>query len=371
MKYFLKKDLRNCIPRFILSYFRWAGFVDASGQLIKTSFVSYTLDFIVLFTCIDTLISILVSYDSSEVKLDIIFMSSLALTTIVWYRMRYKKKSTTNFLQKFDGTSSHSHEKKFNVLVFLTLCIPAIYSACIICGMNKSEAGLFFIYGYEIEYISIQNIIVAIKSFCDYTVYPTFGNIVALLYIFLCLHCSDYLNNLTRKVDKYSPKDFTPSKQIDILKGRAEIYDILVNTERIFSFPIFSIIVANVLMLSSISGSFLISDWSNTEYIWKIERIFYGTNACLYVTSILWAAGTVSIEMRKFKEIFHYKTHLKLLCKYSEEQLHLKMDLMNEPDFLLTGWNVIHLGRSTILCLIGTLLTYTVLVINTHGEKEN
>ncbi|GFT43903.1 uncharacterized protein TNCV_2245751 [Trichonephila clavipes] len=238
-------------------------------------------------------------------------------------------------------------------------------------GIDKSGAADLFLYGYEVENISIQSVIVAIKSVCDHTVYPTFGNIVALLYIFVCLYCSDYLNNLTRKVEKYSAEDFSPSKQIDILKRRAKIYDILVNTERIFSFPIFAIIVANVLMLSSISGSFLINDWSNTTFSWKIECIFYGTNACFYVTVILWAAGAVSIEMSKFKEIFHYKTHLKLLSKYSVEQLHLKMDLMNEPEFVLSGYNVINLGRSTILGLIGTLFTYTILVINTDREEEN
>ncbi|GFY60209.1 hypothetical protein TNIN_289301 [Trichonephila inaurata madagascariensis] len=89
-------------------------------------------------------------------------------------------------------------------------------------------------------------------------------------------------------------------------------------------------------MLSCVSGWFIIEDWNKTEFSWKLECMLYGTNAGLYMSSILWAAGAVSIEMRNFKEIFHYKTHLKLLCKYSDEQLHLTMNLMNEPDFVLT-----------------------------------
>ncbi|GFS35919.1 uncharacterized protein TNIN_327101 [Trichonephila inaurata madagascariensis] len=123
-------------------------------------------------------------------------------------------------------------------------------------------------------------------------------------------------------------------------------------------------------MLSSISGWFLIRNWNETEFTWKMESIFLGTNACFYVTSILWAAGTVSVEMRKFKEMFHYKTHLKLLCKYSEEQVHLTMNLMNEPDFALTGWDVVFLGKSTILGLIGALFTYTVLLMSTDNEEK-
>ncbi|GFQ93116.1 uncharacterized protein TNCT_126181 [Trichonephila clavata] len=123
-------------------------------------------------------------------------------------------------------------------------------------------------------------------------------------------------------------------------------------------------------MLSSISGWFLIGNWNETDFAWKIEATFLGTNASLYLTSTLWAAGTVSVEMRKFKEVFHYKTHLKLLSKYSEEQLHLKMDLMNEPDFVLTAWDVVCLSKSTILGLFGALFTYTVLLMNTNNQEK-
>ncbi|GFQ80218.1 uncharacterized protein TNCT_119301 [Trichonephila clavata] len=370
VKQFNKKKLHKRIPTFILSYFRWIGFVEASHQHCKRFAVPYVLDFFVFLTCLDVVANIVIAIDPIDSRIDTIFVSSLLLTMVVWYTMRYKNKSFTNFLQTFEGISSSSTQKKFNFLVILNFCTAVIFSSYLTSGISRSEAANNFLYGYEISNFSIQTITIAIKSFLAYMLFPTFGNVFALLYIFLC-HCSsDNLNSLTREIEKTLLEDFTLSKQIDILNKRARVYEILLNIEKIFSVPIFFTIVANVLMLSSISGWFLIGNWNETDFAWKIETSFLGTNASLYLTSTLWAAGTVSIEMRKFKEVFHYKTHLKLLSKYSEEQLHLKMDLMNEPDFVLTAWDVVCLSKSTILGLFGALFTYTVLLMNTNNQEK-
>ncbi|GFQ93114.1 uncharacterized protein TNCT_126171 [Trichonephila clavata] len=357
-----KKDLRNSIPEFILKFFRWVGFVQVSDQ---PSVVAYVLDFVVFFTSLDTIVNVILLYDPSSSKIDKIFISSFLLTMIVWCSMRYKRKRITEFFQKLETIGSIFQAKKFNILMFLNGCVPVIYSACLTSGMTQSEAAKYFFYDYQIKNTSIQTVITAIKCFLGYMVYPTAINSIAIFYIFLCFCSSDHLSNLTRIIETSPLEDFTPSKQIDILKRRTKVYDVLLNVEKIFSFPIFLIIIANVLMLSCVSGWFIIDDWNKTNFSWKIECILYGTNAGLCVASILWAAGAVSIEMKNFKEVFHYKIQLKLLRKHSEEQLHLKMYLMDEPDVVLTGWNVLYLGRGTILGLIGTLFTYTVLVMHT------
>ncbi|GFS51213.1 uncharacterized protein TNIN_486081 [Trichonephila inaurata madagascariensis] len=120
-------------------------------------------------------------------------------------------------------------------------------------------------------------------------------------------------------------------------------------------------------MCGSVTGWFLIESWNDSLFPWKAETIFYGINAFLCVVSILWVAGALPIQMNKFKETFHSKTHARLLYYHTKDEMYLKRDL-NEPDFALTGCEMISYKRSTILAFIGTLLTYTVLVVNADSK---
>ncbi|GFS94718.1 uncharacterized protein NPIL_509621 [Nephila pilipes] len=370
VKQFSEMELQNNIPKFLLSFLRLTGLVEISDQNVKCSSVSRTIDILVFVMFLDLFVITLMDFEHSESKIDMAYLSSFFLTITVWFILRYKKKGITHLLQKSEGTSSSFREKILNFMILLNYCMPLTYSAFLVCSLNQSEAARYFFYGCEVKYISIQTVITGIKSFLGYMIFPTFGNIVALLYIFLCFRSSDCLNNLSWEIEKSSLEDFTLSKQISILKKRTKIYYILLNIQNNFSLPIFFVIVANILICGCITGWFLIIKWDESDFLLKMESVFFGTNALVNVISILWTAGNVSVEMSKFKEIFHYKTHLKLLSRYSKQELHFKMDLMNEPEFVLTGWDVLPLRRSMILGLIGTLLTYTVLVMNTNGSEK-
>ncbi|GFR19172.1 uncharacterized protein TNCT_3411 [Trichonephila clavata] len=121
-------------------------------------------------------------------------------------------------------------------------------------------------------------------------------------------------------------------------------------------------------MCGSITGWFLIESWNDSLFPWKVEATFYGINAFLCVVSILWVAGALPIAMNKFKENFHSKTHARLLYYHTKDELYLKGEVVNEPDFFLTGCEMISFRRSTILAFVGTSLTYTVLVVNTDSK---
>ncbi|GFU01996.1 uncharacterized protein NPIL_162831 [Nephila pilipes] len=172
-----------------------------------------------------------------------------------------------------------------------------------------------------------------------------------------------YLNNLLKDIVKYTPEEFEQSKQLDILKKKAKICRVLQNIQTVFSLPIFLIIVANFLMCSSLLGGVLIKIQFDED---NMVVMFYFINAILCIITVLWVAGSVPVEMSRFKEAFHQTTQERLLYYHTTEELHLKMDLFIESDFVLTGCNILSFRRNTILAVIGTLLTYTVLVATTN-----
>ncbi|GFT33487.1 uncharacterized protein NPIL_668841 [Nephila pilipes] len=204
-------------------------------------------------------------------------------------------------------------------------------------------------------------------------VHPCLTNIVALFYTSLCWRCSANIKSITDKIDEYSPEEFERCHQLYILKKKKNSYDVLHNFQDAFSVTIFCIILANVLMCSAITGSFLVKNLGEFPISLQMDFLYYLTSGFSCVVVTLWIAGRVPIEMNRFKNSFYQKVHERLLHHHAViglEELHLKTDLFNEPDFVLTGCNILPLKRSTIIALVGTLFTYTVLVMNTNVSKD-
>ncbi|GFT27527.1 uncharacterized protein NPIL_580451 [Nephila pilipes] len=279
--------------------------------------------------------------------------------------MRSKRKLITSLLQSVPVVNSSLYEKAINCLVFINYFTCLILPAILINTVVNPKSLASLTYGYELKNSSLLSVIGILKGSLYYVLYPCTTNIVAIFYISLCWRCSLYLNNLVKNISKYTPKEFEQSKQLDILKNRAKICRALKSIETVFSLPIFLIIVANFLMCSSLLGGVLIKIKFDRD---NMIFMFYFANAILCVLTTLWVAGSVSIEMNRFKEAFHQTTHERLLYYHEteREEIHLKMDLFSEPDFVLTGYNILSFRRNTILGVIGTLLTYTVLVVTTN-----
>ncbi|GFU13524.1 uncharacterized protein NPIL_435281 [Nephila pilipes] len=203
--------------------------------------------------------------------------------------------------------------------------------------------------------------------------YPCLTNIVALFYSSLCWRCSFYIKSLTDKIAQYSPEEFERYHQLSILKEKKKVYDVLHKLQDVFSVPVFFMILANVLMCSAITGGLLLKTLDDFPIFLQIDLMYNLISGFSCIAVTLWIAGRVPIEMNTFKNSFYQKVHERLLHHHAVicmEELHLKTDLFNEPDFVLTGCNILPLKRSTILALVGTLFTYTVLVINTKVSKD-
>ncbi|GFU09683.1 uncharacterized protein NPIL_325911 [Nephila pilipes] len=223
-------------------------------------------------------------------------------------------------------------------------------------------------FGYTVENPVAQILLVSIKTFTGAIVYPVFTNIVTLIFCSLCQHCCTLIDNLTQDVLKIPPEAFGPHQQIDVFRHKARIDDVLENLQAIFSLPSFLIIVANFLSCGSIVGWFLHFSLGSYEPFMIVESVFNGFNAFGCLVTVLWTAGSLPIRMQKLKEAFHNKSHLRLFTMQNFEESQLRRELFEKPDFVFTGCDMISYRRSSVLAAIGTLLTYTVLVITSKSE---
>ncbi|GIX80515.1 hypothetical protein CEXT_794751 [Caerostris extrusa] len=106
-------------------------------------------------------------------------------------------------------------------------------------------------------------------------------------------------------------------------------------------------------------GVYITVDWKLGLYFnSELSIVFF--NSVSYVTSILWIAGGLPVEVNKFKEAFHRKTHARLLYGDATEVMNLKNDLFHErirddrmrypayqkKHYFWFGWNNSHIYRA-------------------------
>ncbi|GFT76385.1 uncharacterized protein NPIL_298341 [Nephila pilipes] len=359
-----EKEMSGSIPNFLFVFLRWSGLVEDSDKKAKHRFSSRIFDILLFLICADVTVSTVINSGNVHEKLIVAYLSCPIVSAFVWYEMRCKRKLIASLLQNVLMVNSSFYEKVINVAVFINYFISLIVPVVLISTVDNPEFLTFFVYGYETKIDWLLSVIGILKSSLYFMLYPCATNIVAIFYISLCWRCSIYINNLMRDIAKYTTEEFDHSKQLHILKERAKICRVLQNIQTIFSLPMFLIIVANCLMCSTLLGGVLIKiEFAEDLTIF----IFYFFNDILCVITALWVAGSVPVDISRFKETFHQMTHERLLYHHAtENELQLKIDLFNEPDFVLTGCNILPFRRSTILTVIGTLLTYTVLVANTN-----
>ncbi|GFU33344.1 uncharacterized protein NPIL_173911 [Nephila pilipes] len=243
------------------------------------------------------------------------------------------------------------------MLIIFSLPIMFSFTRTLVC--DKRSTSIFYAYSYELKSVTAQIVVICIKTFSPFVIHTTFPIIIAFLFCNLCLRCSSSYNCLTRKILRYSSEEFGPEEQIAILKQKGKFDDILDNIQDIFSLPSFLVITSNLLSCCNVMGINL-NDINSDRRV--ISVLFYGIPNLLSLIAILWTAGGLLVEQHKLKEAFYKTVHSRFLIVHSLEEPQCIREILDKPDLVLNGCNILFYTRSSILAVFGTLLTYTLLV---------
>ncbi|GFU33341.1 uncharacterized protein NPIL_173881 [Nephila pilipes] len=121
------------------------------------------------------------------------------------------------------------------------------------------------------------------------------------------------MNNLTKEISQASPEEFGPIQQMDVLRRKAKIDDVLKNVQAIFSVPSFFIIAVNILKCGSVFE--ILSDiiWEKFILYWHVEVVLHSITSfcCLFI--VPWVAGGLPIQMKQLKQEFIKKVRSRIL----------------------------------------------------------
>ncbi|GFR05975.1 uncharacterized protein TNCT_668851 [Trichonephila clavata] len=346
------------LPCFMHRIFCWIGFIKETNDKIFYRITSNLFKLILIFVNVDNWVIILRGNDPSYLVHSLTLIGTYVLASGAWYAMYLKRKRFSNLIIKLKELFLTTNKKHGVIFMFNMCCVPVVLTMItIVTHYDNYE---YFIYGYKIHINPAVLLVVVFKNILHTFVFPALTNVIALLYCIMCGHISNSIYQLSQDIIKYSPSNFDASKQVKKIKEITHIEEILDAIQNIFSVPTFLIVFANLFTCAHILSLYL--KQSNHTVLSYMEWVLYASNAVSCLIAILWIAGGVAIEERKFKDLFHKKAKLRMLLVESPDEPRLERWLFDKPDFVFTGWDIISYRRNTVLAVIGALITYTVLI---------
>ncbi|GFQ67264.1 uncharacterized protein TNCT_133641 [Trichonephila clavata] len=350
------------IPNCIFTFLCFAGFVQTSDEKRKTLKWWPLLYFLLLFAVIDYFLMTILSFEPLMLKINLAFVLAMILILVICFSMRLSRRRLSILLNKLEYLTPSPEEKMFDLLIPVLFLIHFGLSVACPIAADKTVS-MSFAYGKELKSHWARLMLIFFKEFLLLLICPFLPCLVALVYCTICLRCSRFVRNMTRKIALYSPEQFGPSEQIRILRHKAKIDEILKIAQDIFSVPSFCLMLANTISCYTILGCYLLSPWQEYQLI---EYSVIGISSFLCLVGTLWAAGTLPVELNNLKETFYEKAYLRQIFFGFYKEQNLKREILEKPDFVFSGCDILFYKRSSILAAVGTLLTYTVLVINVH-----
>ncbi|GFR12300.1 uncharacterized protein TNCT_571231 [Trichonephila clavata] len=364
--FFKQQTYNRCVckfPSIPYKFLQCTGLVEQPDKIFSYKVAKCSIIFMFIVRFILTWGSHIRRGYLRDFKTKVSKITSFITPLIIYYVMLRKKKLLTATLSKLNGRPSY--DKSPNFFALLLCCMPFVFTIWVTITCNKKEVAKHAAFGYDVESVQVQILLVSTKHFLAAILHYTFLNFVALVFCILCQRCCTWIEMLTQDIQRVSPDAFGISRQIELIKQKAKIEYILENIQEIFSWPSFFIVLQNFLSCGEIIGFYLYSS-STPKYAFRTlaQSFLHTLNSLGCLMLMIWVVGGVPIKMRKVKEAFRKKRRLRLIYACAREEIPLYAEYFENPEFVFTGCDVISFRRSLILTIFGTLLTYTALLIN-------
>ncbi|GBN26860.1 hypothetical protein AVEN_162510-1 [Araneus ventricosus] len=278
--------------------------------------------------------------------------------------MRRGRYHPTGLLRILSETQKLSFTWIESVCFYVIFSVPMVFAALnVVKQVVVDNKTTFDVYGLNV--ISSPGIIFNfVRSSLWGFIYPTSVNLVVLLYCFLCQNFCRQINRITRDIQECSVENFTLSKQANISAQESRIGDLLHLTQRVFSVASFLISAAHFCACIIVLGSLILDAITFIkDYTLLCQLVLLFLNSSGGLLACLWTAGGLPLAEDELKDAFRRKMRerLRLFGKVDEECF--QQELLQKPSFLMSGCGIVYFQRSSILSLLGTILTYTLLLV--------
>lgn len=338
-----------------------------------TRLYHFSFRFITHIALLDVIVMYIMHASINKVTITegLAYMFGNALTLSIWYSM-YIKRSCVRILfhhleQLSNGEAPNRNWIKtfLSILIMLVFLHPILVLIFLKTSKGNSEFCQFYYYHIFDECLFTVSgyVYIFLKTTLISFLCPLFNNVCSVLYCTLCYHCCILLKNYRRKVERIILNQSYSLLHPDFCNQYFKITAVVRKIQEVFSFVSFAVFSFNFISAFLLLSTFLKGE--NFPRLMIAEYVCSVIPCGILLILVPGYASQIVIEMRRNRAMFsQLYENMAFHPTVQATNLRVAEILMNALPISLSAWEMIDFNSNILPAVIGTLLTYGLLILN-------
>lgn len=355
---------------------------DSSGGLCNRArhFMKFIYPLFTIITLLDGIIMFAVhtSFDPSDPQTGIAYIVSCAITLAAWHAL-YKKGQLLNqiFTSLQDVSQRRLKPSKLrsfflNVILWLNLIAACGFPLFFLIGSSEADHYCRVFLYYTLEGCSPSlaiRLFFFIKALSASIASSLFCTVISIIYCFLCNRCSVLLKDYRRRMQRIAfLNGFRKKLNSDFGKDYHDLIRIIHCIQSVFYCASFLIFLVSFMQAFTVLALLILYNDEHMSLFYIMENFCLHFSSGTFAFLIPFFSAQVFAEMKR-NWIAFQKLYSRVIFESGEdvvtsERLDVLNSLKQISPFKLSAWGLIDFSGGTVLAVLGTLLTYGLLVLS-------
>ncbi|GBN66081.1 hypothetical protein AVEN_219709-1 [Araneus ventricosus] len=315
---------------------------------------------------------IVMKINGCEIKWALERIISVTSSIVLMHAVIRKRYEVTVAMKRIEFMDKIVSEKKANILAGFILVSPFLYSSTVLMAseVGGDERGfLYFFYGISMSNKILKSFILFCKSFICYLLFPTYSNFFILTFCVIFYDSSLSVRNLSQEVERCPPQEFTTGIQLKYLTCRRKILKMLDELQANFSLMCFIACAGHFSYCFALITQIMLYSFRENALTYLADSAINLINVVIPLILMFWIPEQIPLEMENLNKIIRCKYEMRAGYGIVAENSTIEKLLLEEKIFVVSGCNLIFFRRRNILSVLGSALTYGLLLIGLEVRK--
>ncbi|GFQ73703.1 hypothetical protein TNCT_219371 [Trichonephila clavata] len=306
-------------------------------------------------------------------KENVCFIASEVLYMLSWYSIRFQKNKILPLLQKVESVSKPFEALKIDILVGIVFCSYFVFFPLVLTTASDKEFRmtytLYFMYGFDYGSDAFKDVYVFVKLISMMSFIPFCIFTVLMLYLVISFYLSLSLEEFKRAIVISSSQEFVNSLPT-LTKKYDRILNVLREFQDTFSLTSFFLCLGHIAV-SFTTISFLLLFPNFVDAMVLFERLYVFLTSTISIISLFYIGGQIPVKMAGIRATFYAKMVAitpGMLDAESQARLDILNKLVDLPEIILSGSDIIFYTKTNIFGTLGSFVTYSLLLLQFKHE---
>ncbi|GFU05883.1 uncharacterized protein NPIL_273781 [Nephila pilipes] len=313
-----------------------------------------------------------------QVVLSLVFSNNASL--LLWHVLYRKRRYLRILLEKMEAIcDSHLVVSLFEktlincIILFGIFIVPLTYSSISVYLMNQNDTSdyySFFTYGRKVSnFTTCLNAYLFTKSLMTSLLEPIFTSCVTFIYCLLCYRSCRLLVEFRKRIVNLLSSGSKPSREVlkQLIVDYGRLCRVLERLQCVFSLPSFLLTIVDVMSSFTILASSLLYTPEEITGPMIAENAFTLMTSAMLIIALIAFAAQIPVTMSTIRMCLQKIQEKRVVTEcqgtLEDSRFRLLQILKERPLVILSGCDIIYFTRITIVTVLGTLLTYGLLII--------